>query len=158
MFVSFIVYSFYSNVGYYKKQIQSINNEREEIQELLEKAALIKEQKQDVNAMLEDDPNFKIAGYFKDVLAQLQLTNKKDSETTIPERGEQDYDERILSAEFSNMNMKELSELLNEFEQNKRVYTKELVMQKSNKKTPSLKVQLTIATLEPRAKTAEFVE
>lgn len=160
LFVSFIVYRFYSNVGYYKKQIQSISDQREEIQELLEKAALIKKQKKDVNAMLENDPNFKIAGYFDNVLAQLQLTSKKDKvEVTPPqELGEQDYDERILSAHFSNMNMKELSELLNELEQNKRVYTKELEMQRSQKKPPSLKVQLTIATLEPRNEPAEFEE
>ena len=161
LLVSFTVYRFYSNVGYYKKQIQSISNQREEIQELLEKAALIKEQKKEVNAMLEADPNFKIAGYFDNVLAQLQLTSKKDKENEVTppqELGEQDYNERILSAQFSNMNMKELSELLNVLEQNKRVYTKELEMQRSQKKPPSLKVQLTIATLEPRGEPAEFVE
>ena len=161
LFVSFIVYRFYSNVGYYKKQIQSISNQREEIQELLEKAALIKEQKKDVNNILEAEPNFKIAGYFDNVLAELQLTSKKDKENEVTppqELGEQDYNERILSAYFSNMNMKELSELLNVLEQNKRVYTKELEMQRSQKKPPSLKVKLTIATLEPRSKPTEFEE
>ena len=161
LLVSFTVYRFYSNVGYYKKQIQSISNQREEIQELLEKAALIKEQKKEVNNILEAEPNFKIAGYFDNVLARLQLTSKKDKENEVTppqELGEQDYNERILSAQFSNMNMKELSELLNVLEQNKRVYTKELEMQRSQKKPPSLKVQLTIATLEPRGEPAEFVE
>lgn len=156
--VSFIVYRFYSNVGYYKKQIHAINMQREEIQDLLEKAALIKAQKQEVNAMLEKEPNFKIVAYFNDVLTQLQLTNKQVSrtETSLQERGEQDYNEKILTAKFTDMNMRELSELLNVLDQNKRIYTKELEMQKSNKKT--LKVGLTIATLQPRAKTAEFVE
>ena len=161
LFFSFIVYRFYSDVGYYKKQIRQTNEQRQKIQELLEKAALIKEQKQEVNAMLEKDPNFKIGGYFDIVLAQLQLTNKQESlyEITPPqEGGEEDYDESILTAKFTDMNMKELSELLNVIEQNKRVYTKELEMQKSNKKAPSLKVQLTIATLQRRTEPAEFVE
>ena len=163
LFASFIVYRFYSNVGSYKKQIHQINEEREEIQKLLERADLIKKKKEKVNALLENEPNFKIAGYFKDLLAQLKLTNKlvkgQEKEFNVTEEpGEQDYDESILVAQFTDMNMKELSELLNEIEQNKRVYSKELEIQKSNnKKSPSLKVQLTIATLQHRAK-SEFVE
>ncbi len=48
------------------------------------------------------------------------------------------------------MNMRELSELLNVLEQNKRVYTKELEVQKSRKSPRAIEVQLTIATLQPR--------
>ncbi len=158
LLVSFIVYRFYSNVGYYKKQIQQINEQRQEIQELLGKAALTKGKKQEVNAMLEADPNFKISAYFNEVLTQLQLKQDSEAEMTTQERGEQDYEEKILTANFSNMNMKKLSELLNDIEQNKRVYTKELKMQKSNKRPPSLKVELSIATLQPRTEPVEFVE
>ncbi len=147
----FMMYRFYSNVDFYKRQIRTLNNDREEVQELLEKAAAVKQQKKDVNEMLEADPNFKIAGYFKDILAQLGLESKQISSTvTTQERGEQDYNESILTAKFGDMNMRELSELLNVLEQNKRVYTKELEVQKSRKSPRAIEVQLTIATLQPR--------
>lgn len=147
----FMMYRFYSKVDYYNKQIRNLNNDRQEVQELLEKAAAVKQQKADVNAMLEADPNFKIAGYFKDILTQLGLENKQISSTvTTQERGEEDYNESILTAKFGDMNMRELSELLNVLEQNKRVYTKELEVQKSRKSPRAIEVQLTIATLQPR--------
>ncbi len=147
----FMIYRFYSNVDFYNRNIRTLNNDREEVQELLEKAAAVKQQKKDVNEMLEADPNFKIAGYFKDILAQLNLESKQISSTvTTQERGEQDYNESILTAKFGDMNMKELSELLNVLEQNKRVYTKELEIQKTRKSPRAIEVQLTIATLQPR--------
>ncbi|MEX0849595.1 MAG: hypothetical protein WD055_05170 [Candidatus Dependentiae bacterium] len=147
----FLIYRFYSNIDHYKRQIRNLNDVRQEVQELLEKASSVKQQKEQVNAMLEADPNFKIAGYFKEILAQLNLTNKQISSTvTTQERGEQDYNESILSAKFGDMNMKNVSELLNLLEQNKRVYTKELEIQKSRKTPRAIEVQLTIATLQPR--------
>ncbi len=155
----FIVYRFYSNVNSYKKQIQALNIQREEIGDLLEKAALIKEQKQEVNAILEADPNFKIEGYFIKVLEILGLSNKQVSTSvTTQERGEQNYNESILTAKFTDINMKELSELLNIFEQNKRIYTKSLEIQKSRKSPRTLEVQLTIATLKLRTEPTEYVE
>lgn len=158
-FVSIIVYRFYSNVNYYKKQIQALNMQREEIGELLETAALIKEQKHEVNAILEADPNFKIEGYFIKVLELLGLSNKQVSTTvTTQERGEQNYNESSLTAKFTDINMKELCELLNVFEQNKRIYTKTLEIQKSRKSPRTLEVQLTIATLKLRTEPTEYVE
>lgn len=158
-FVNIMIYRFYSNVNYYKKQIQALNMQREEISELLEKAALIKEQKQEVNAILEAEPNFKIEGYFIKVLEILGLSNKQVSTTvTTQERGEQNYNESSLTAKFTDINMKELCELLNVFEQNKRIYTKALEIQKTRKSPQTLEVQLTIATLKLRTEPTEYVE
>lgn len=159
LFVSIIIYRFYSNVNYYKKQMQALNMQREEIGELLEKAALIKEQKQEVNAILEADPNFKIEGYFIKVLDQLNLSSKQVSTTVATqERGDKNYNESTLTAKFTDINMKELCELLNVFEQNKRIYTKFLEIQKSRKSPRTLEVQLTIATLKLRTEPTEYVE
>lgn len=155
LLVCFIVYRFYSNVSYYKTQTHAVNTQREEIRELLEKASLIKEQKQEVNAILEADPHFKIAGYFKQVLAQLGLSSKEViTSVTTQDHGEKDYNESILSVKFADINMKELCELLNVFEQNKRIYTKSLQIQKS-RSPRSLEVQLTIATLKLRTEPTE---
>lgn len=147
----FLIYRFYSNVWDIQKQLRLTNEQRGEVQTLLEKAARVKKQQKDVNTMLEADPNFKIAGYFQGILAQLGLTNKEESNTvTTQERGEQEYNESILTAKFIDMTMREVSELLNVLEQNKRIYTKNLEIQKSRKSNRTIEVQLTIATLQPR--------
>ena len=147
----FLIYRFYANVWELQRQLKYANTIRSDVQSLLEKAALVKKQKDDVHAMLEKEPNFKIAGYFQDVLAQLGLTAKEESRSvTTQERGEQEYDESILTSKFNDISMKELTELLNVLEQNKRIYTKSLEMQRSRKSNRSIEVLLTIATLQPR--------
>lgn len=154
-----MAYRFYSNVSYYKAQLRTINNQRDEIRELLEIAALTKEQKQTINAMLEADPDFTIAGYFKKTLDQLGLTQKETSNiVTTQERGEQNYNEVILSSKLADMTMKDLTELLNVLEKNKRIYTKELEIQRSKKSPRTIEVQLTIATLRSRTEPIEYAE
>lgn len=153
------IYRLYSSIDYYKTQIRKTNVQREEIRELLEMASSTKTQKQTINAMLEADPDFKIANYFKKIVAQIGLTHKQTL-ITFPteERGEKDYNESILSAKFIDMNMKDVTELLEILEQNKRIYTKSLELQRSRKSPRTLEVQLTIATLKPRTELTEYME
>jgi beta-lactamase regulating signal transducer with metallopeptidase domain len=61
------------------------------------------------------------------------------------------YRESILKVELSDMNMKQLCELLDELNKNKRINTKELEITKSKTAKRSINVALTIATLEPRS-------
>lgn len=151
LILGLLIYRFYAHAWDYQRQLRLTNDMRSEVQTLLEKAARVKNQQKDVNEMLQADPNFKIAGYFQGVLAKLGLTNKEESNTvTTQERGEQEYNESILTAKFIDMTMKELSELLNVLERNKRIYTKSLEIQKSRKSTRTIEVQLIIATLQPR--------
>lgn len=159
-FISFfIMYRFVSSANHYQQEINSINIQREEIRELIEKATLIKRQKQAINAMLEADPDFRIGGYFLDTLKQLHLTQKSETSSVTPqERPEQGYNENILSVKFTDMNMKELTELLDMLDQNKRIYTKELDIQRSKKAPQTLEVHLTIATLQPRLQASEYTE
>lgn len=155
----FMIYRFFGSVGHYKREINFINIQREEIQALLEKAMLIKEQKRTINTMLEADSDFRIGGYFLKILEQLNLTQKSEtSSVTTQERSEQGYNESILSAKFTDMNMKELAELLEVLEKNKRIYTKDLDIQLSKKTPGTLEVQLTIATLQPRSQQTESTE
>lgn len=156
----FIIYRFFGSINHYKKELKVINTQREEMQELLEKAKRIKEQKQAINTMLEADPDFRIGGYFRKVLEQLNLTNKaeKFNDVTTQERTEQGYNESILSVKLIDVNMKELAELLDVLEQNKRIYSKELDIQRSKKAPGTLEVQLTIATLQPRSQPTEYTE
>jgi len=146
-----IIYQYYATVSEYTDQIEAINEQRQDVQELLEKAYLVKEQKETVNAMLKADPNFKIDAYFTEVVNQLALQGNLDmKKANRIERGDQKYDESILNAKLSSMNMKEVSELLEKIEENKRVYIKNVEIEKITKKLRTVEVQITIATLQPR--------
>ncbi len=148
-----IIFQYYRSVRSLKAEINSINEERAEIRTLLSKARIVKKEQKEIDAILAKDENFKIAGYFEDVTAKLGLANKKASDaqvTTSSQEGK--YQESVLQAKFSGMTMKDVAELLQEIELNKRVFTKELDIAVSPKKAGTVDVTLTIATLEPKPK------
>jgi ribosomal protein S17E len=64
----------------------------------------------------------------------------------------------LLNAKFDTMNMRQLCELLDAVEQNKRIYTKELEIIKSKKVPNTIDVNLTIATLQAKPETTEVAE
>lgn len=151
LLLAFILYWHYSSMSELNLRIESINEYRQEAEEILAKYQQVKKQQKDVNAMLAEDPNFKIAGFFDALLAKLGLSNKKDIATTSSIDRENNYRESILSVKFTGINMKELCELLNELEQTKRIFTKELDITKSKKLPNMLDVNLTFATLQPKS-------
>ena len=114
---------------------------------ILTRAASVQQQRKEVDAILEEDKDFKIGGYFKDVLTKLVLTSKKAVESPSQIDREGKYRESILNVKFTDMDMKQLSELLNEIEKNKRIFTKELEVTTSRKTPQKIDVNLTIATL-----------
>jgi cell division protein YceG involved in septum cleavage len=153
-----IVFQYYRSVRSLKREITRINEERQEIRTLLEKAQIVKREQKEIDAILAKDENFKIAGYFEDIVGKLGLANKKASDaqvTTALQEGK--YQESVLQAKFSGMTMKDVTELLQEIELNKRVFTKELDITKSAKKEGTIDATLTIATLEPKPKEAREV-
>jgi hypothetical protein len=148
-----ILFQYYRTMSRYKAEIARINEDRLEARNLLAKAQLVKNEQKQINAILAKDENFKIAGYFEDLLGKLGLADKQSSkaEVSTPSR-EGKYQESILQAKFSGMTMKDLTELLQEIEFNKRVFTKELDITVSPKTAGTIDVTLTIATLEPKPK------
>jgi hypothetical protein len=155
-----IIFNYYRSVRHLKREIARVNEERITIRNLLERALLVKKEQKEIDAILAKDENFKIAGYFEDLLGTLGLADKKasDVQVTTPSR-EGKYQESILQAKFTGMTMKDLTELLQEIEGNKRVFTKELDITVSAKKPGTIDVALTIATLEPKPKEIkEFTE
>lgn len=155
-FISFII--LYVNIRTHKKlttRIRTINRKRTEVRELLERYELVKRQKSEVDSFLEKDKDFKIAAFFDNVLQHLNLLGKKtrDPETSA-ENLENGYREIKLFATFSDMNMKQLIDLLDALEQNERIYTKELELYKPEQ-AQTINVNILIATLEPRLETVE---
>ncbi len=151
LLVAGIIFQYYRSVRSLKREINRINEERSEIRTLLAKARIVKKEQKEIDAILAKDENFKIAGYFEDIIGKLGLANKKASDaqvTTSSQEGK--YQESVLQAKFSGMTMKDVTELLQEIELNKRVFTKELDIVVSPKKPGTVDGTLTIATLEPK--------
>jgi type II secretory pathway component PulM len=150
LLVCLLIYYYYSSINYYKRQIRIVNNQREEVQTLLEKAALIDQQKREVISIIDEDPGFKIVAYFADVLKELNLTDKSDR-TITQEQPSEPYNVKILQARFNEVTMKEVVELLDKLDKNKRIYIKDLEIERSKKNNRRIDARLSIATFEKRS-------
>lgn len=150
--ISIIVIRHYYAISSLRSKISIVNSLREDTKRILNKATIVEQQRTDVNAMIAEDPNFKIGGYMKELLEKQQLTSKKKLEQYIPVDRQDNYRETILTTQFTDMTMQELTTLLNEIEQKERIYTKSLDITQS-KTTGTIDVTLTIATLQPKEAT-----
>lgn len=150
--ISIIIFNYYRTIHRLKSEISTINDMRLEAQSILEKAQLVKKEQREIDAILAKEENFKIAGYFEDLLSRLGFAKKKLSQEINTAVKEGNYQESILQAKFTAMTMKDVTELLQEIEANKRVFTKELDLTASRNRPGTLDVTLTIATLEPKPK------
>ncbi len=154
LLMGLLMFQYYRKMRSLKADATAINELREEERTILNQAQKIKKDQKEIDAILAQEKNFKIAGYFEDLIGKLGLAQKKSSVevTTAPREGK--YQENILQAKFTSISMKELTELLQEVELNKRVFIKELDMSPSKKQPNSIDVTLIIATLEPKPKEA----
>ena len=148
----FMIVRYYSKVNALQKRLVNINELREDAQQVFEKAHQVEQQRKEVDAMLSADEDFKIVGFFEETIVKLGLGDKKKSYRPSRIARDDKYEEVILNTSLVDMSMKQLCELLNELEKKERIYTKELDIIKSQKTPRSLEVNLTIATLQPRAK------
>lgn len=146
-----MIFYYYSSIHALQKKIKSLASYREEVHEIMEKNAIIKQQQVIVEEMLAKDPNFKIAETFGKFLAELNLADKKSKEPEINTTDlEENYRKTELSAQFENMTMRDLTLLLEKIEQNPRIATNRLEITKSKKKPKTIEVNLTISTLLPK--------
>ncbi len=144
-----IVFRYYRQVHYLQEEIDDINDLRKQALRILDKAQEVQLQRKEVDTMLEKDKDFKIGGYLTTLLTDLNLTQKVTIETTAQFDRDEDYRESVLNAKFAGINMKELTKLLNEIEQNPRIYTKELEITKS-KTVEAIDGRIVIATLQKK--------
>ena len=151
--ILFTLYRYRQNIYYLNQQIYEVNEQREEVKKILDKGLQVQQKQKEVNALLAENENFKIAGYYETVISQLGIGSKvkerRESELTSAADG--DYNERSLRIEFIDLSMKLLTEFLQAIEQNKIVYTKEVEIIRSKKAPNAIDVNVTIATLEQKA-------
>ena len=154
LFGGFFLYRYSGMVKTLKKQMSSLNIARRETQSLLSKNAVVDKQRSTVETMLSKDKSFKIIEYFKTVLDKLKLNAYRTSEKTSINDTEgvrrSGYEEVNLVVQLTNMNMRQVVDLLYEIEQSERVYTKKLEIVHS-KTNPVVDLNLTIGTLLKKA-------
>jgi len=155
-----IIYYHYSSMKFWAKRINIINEEREEIRSILDKAQLVANQRAEVDSMLNESPDFKIDGYFTELVSKFGFAGNTKPTTSISfgDRDDMQYREVFLNAKFDTMTMKQLCELLDEIEQKDRIYIKELEIVKSKKIPDTIMVNLTIATLQRKPEQTEITE
>lgn len=150
-----MIFYYYSSIGSLQKKIKNIASYRDEVHEIMEKNALIKQQQVIVEEMLAKDPNFKIAETFGKFVAELNLTDKESKRAEINTTDlEENYRKTELSAQFENMTMRDLTLLLEKIEQNPRIAINRLEITKPEKKPKTIDVSLTISTLLPKVEGA----
>ena len=148
-----LIFYYYKNANQLQRTIKRLNTARkDDVRTILEAAESIEQQRAAVESVLSQNPDFKIAGYFKDLLTKLNLKNKEiqEAETTTTTEREDHYRETELNSKFENMTMKELTELLQAIEQNPRISTRRLDITKTRRDSKTIEVLITITTLLPK--------
>lgn len=145
-----IVIQYYRSTSALKKRIVRLNQYRVQTQEILQRAHDVATQRNSVNELLAEDIDFKIGGYFNELVNSLNLTSKKKGIDTLQTIERDDnYLEQNVTAKFVDMNMKELATLLVELENNPRIFIRELEIKRAEKTPGTIEVTLIIATLLP---------
>ncbi len=119
----------------------------------MDKAERVSKEREEVTALLKEDPNFKIKEYVQEVLAKVGITANVVVETEVGTRQDENYSERVATYQMAGITMKQLTELLNEIDENQRVFTKELDITKSKKSPRAIDVGIVIATMMPKEAT-----
>ena len=148
LILSLIIYRYYVHIDTLTTNIEEVNEQRDIVRRMLSSSDRIQKQRTEVDALLAKNEGFKIGGYFEEVLAKFNLKNNKMTGENSHIDHKDNYRESILKVRLVDMDMKQLTELLKELEQNKRIFIKELEISTSKKKHKKIDVSLTIATLE----------
>ena len=153
LLILLVMFYYFRSARSIKLHLKDLNTIRStQVKQILTKAEQIKKQKEKLDAMLAEDPEFKLTVYLETVLSKLNLSERKDI-SQPPRTIELDdkYTENILEFTLNDINMKQLVEFLASIENNRRVYTKKLEITKSKTTPNSLEVHITMATLFPKA-------
>ncbi|MBT3455927.1 hypothetical protein HN446_02585 [bacterium] len=153
--LSFGVYKYYSKTSYIKAQIEDVNSKRKEIQILLSQFDQTKKQKSKIEDLIKQDKKFRIKQYFGDTIKKLDIEHLVTKDPDIKDNElKESYTEITLTAKVTRANTKQLAQLLNEIEQEKRIYVKKLDINKG-RHSKTLNFVIVIATLQFPADNSE---
>lgn len=127
------------------EKIKQINNTRKNIQKILTDFSTVEEQRSKVEAMLKKDKNFRIQKFFQDTATKAAVFAHA-KEKFAKQNLEQGYAEESLHINLAQVTMKQLCTLLQDIENEPRVYIKFVDITKKDA-TKKINVEMMIATL-----------
>lgn len=133
-----------------KSKFLALNQARKSIQKSLTKYSLVEQQKKKVDELLVKDKNFYIKKFF-DGVAQKNNVHQNSKETVSKQKLENGYIEEALSVTLSAINTKQLCELLQDIENEQRVYIKFVDINKMMN-AKKINVTMSVATVIPDLK------
>jgi hypothetical protein len=153
----------HSKTKHFKAEMNAANNSRTRVKEILEKNELVKIQRQRAEELLNKDTKFLLKEYFEKLTNSMQLQTNLKTEpfpiiTNLENVRAENYEEIHIEAEFVNINMKQLVDLLHALEQNERIVIKKLEIIKPRPQQPTIDAALTISTIQHKTGTAQVVE
>jgi len=153
LLTALILYFYFSSIAKWQDRVAEINESRLEAKRLLDKAAKVYKERAEVTTILAEDPNFKIKEYIQDVLERHGILGNVSTGTVAQISRADNYREDVATYQLNSITMKQLTEFLNEIDENKRVFTKELDITKSKRIPRTIDVDIKISTLMPKETT-----
>lgn len=144
-----IIFRNYRGIQSRKLKLNYNNEQREELNSILTRYELVKQQKAAVDAVLKKDPDFKIKEYVDTVLQQQNLTSNQSQQAELAqEELENGYTEIKLYLRLAGLNMQAIVQLLDALEKNNRIYTKDLEIYTTSNSSSTVSLNLLLATLQ----------
>lgn len=149
LILGIIMFFQHSALASYETRLKNINKQRVELRSLLQEHAIVNKQQEAVDTILSKDKGFRIADFFELITRELGLTQNVTKSPVVENDLGNGYYETQLDASFKDMDMKQVTDLLDKIEHNPRVYAKNLGLHKTPK-SAKLDVTLVVATLQPK--------
>ncbi len=144
--VGMLIY-YYTTVFGLKSQLIKTKRQQEEIRSLLGQFTQLQEESKNVNAVLEEEKNFKIKNFYDSLLQQQNLQGSQLKEAEIQEENLRNrYTEIKLTSHLHQLSTEQLCNLLDALEKKARIYVKDLSITKT--RNNNLDVVLVIGTLK----------
>lgn len=151
LIIGLILFFYFRSISQWQSRIQEINESRVQVKQVLEKAKQVQKERAEVTALLAENPNFKIKEDIQRILQTVGINFTSQSEVTTTRLD--NYQEVAATYQFSGITMKQLTEFLNEIDENKRLFTKELEITKSKRIPRTIDVDIKVAAMMPKENT-----
>ncbi len=155
---SILLFNFYRKTNALRIKIDDINELREQVRDVLSKASLLQQKRLEVKEVLEEEADFKIAGYVRDILLKDLGLQASSDISPIQEDRPGEYKETILTFSIENISMQQVTELLQTIYKKRRIYIKNLDIIRSKKNRDAVDITLTIATLHFKTEQPDTME
>lgn len=150
-----VSYLYYSKLKKHTKILETTQSQALETKNIINNFLKVQEQQEDIQKILDQDKTFRILPIYENVIQSLGLSRNSspDLQSTVNRNlSIQNKTERVLKAQLTNVNTKNLVQLLSKLAEIKQIYPKDLIIKKSNE-SQNVNIEITLATLESEVQT-----